>query len=50
MADTTLRLRDLGWLFTIGLAASGLAGAERSPLLPRPQQIEYGSDGIFQSV
>ena len=46
MADMALHLCVLGWLFTIGIAASGLAGAERHPMPPRPQQIEYGSGAV----
>jgi hypothetical protein len=46
MADMALHLCVLGWLFTIGIAASGLAGAERHPMLPRPQQIDYGSGTV----
>jgi hypothetical protein len=46
MAAIAFRLRVLGWLFTIGIAASGLAGAERNPLLPHPQQIAYGSGAV----
>ncbi len=46
MAEIAFRLRVLGWLFIIGIAASGLARAERNSLLPRPQQIAYGSGAV----
>jgi len=46
MAEIAFRLRVLGWLLTIGIAASGWAGTERNPLLPHPQQIAYGSGAV----
>jgi hexosaminidase len=46
MAEIAFRLRVLGWLFTIGIAVSGLAEAERNPLLPHPQEIAYGSGTV----
>ena len=46
MGEITFRLRVLGWVFLFGLVTSSLAGVERNPLLPRPQQIVYSTGAV----